>query len=190
MVIGSIGFYKERFQLASPGIYGYGVPEDIAYGYRTAFLTGYSWGEPVFRRGVQCRIFYAIGYFGIGAGLGSYLNQSGGQFYRTTLSARITYFYQPDGKRTISVRQFLTLNATKGLEPPGRDSVKHWSSTRGRFTGGMKEEVYGTNRMVLNTETVVFTPWHIAQFKMAMFGFADFMIGDNGNIFKNNFMRR
>ncbi len=44
MVIGSIGFYKERFQLASL-IYGYGVPEDIAYGYRTAFLTGYSWGE-------------------------------------------------------------------------------------------------------------------------------------------------
>ncbi len=54
---------------------------------------------------------------------------------------------------------------------------------------GMKEEVYGTNRMVLNTETVVFTPWHIAQFKMAMFGFADFgLIGDNGNIFKNNFL--
>ena len=138
MVIGSIGFYKERFQLASL-IYGYGVPEDIAYG------------------------------------------------YRTTLSARITYFTNLMGSGRYPVRQFLTLNATRGWNRLDgfRETLEFNSVADLR---GMKEEVYGTNRMVLNTETVVFTPWHIAQFKMAMFGFADFgLIGDNGNIFKNNF---
>ncbi len=107
MVIGSIGFYKERFQLASL-IYGYGVPEDIAYGYRTAFLTGYSWGEFgnrwYFGGEFSAGYFTRIGYFGIGAGLGSYLNQSGGQFYRTTLSARITYFTNLMGSGRYPVR--------------------------------------------------------------------------------------
>ena len=190
MVIGSIGFYKERFQLASL-IYGYGVPEDIAYGYRTAFLTGYSWGEFgnrwYFGGEFSAGYFTRIGYFGIGAGLGSYLNQSGGQFYQTTLSARITYFTNLMGTGRYPIRQFLTLNATRGWNRLDgfRETLEFNSMADLR---GMKEDVYGTNRMVLNTETVVFTPWHIAQFKMAMFGFADFgLIGDNGNIFKNNF---
>ena len=48
--------------------------------------------------------------------------------------------------------------------------------------------MYGTNRAVLRSETVVFTPWDIYRFKMAMYGFADVgTIGYRGNLFRNRF---
>ena len=46
----------------------------------------------------------------------------------------------------------------------------------------------GTNRMILNTETVLFSPYHPLGFRIAFFGFADFgLIGYSPNIFKNEF---
>ena len=52
----------------------------------------------------------------------------------------------------------------------------------------LQEHIYGINRLVLNTETVIFTPWQVAQFKIAGFFFADFgLLGNFGNIFKNDF---
>lgn len=42
--------------------------------------------------------------------------------------------------------------------------------------------------MVLNTETVFFTPYQPLGFRIALFGFADFgLLGRDANIFKNNF---
>ena len=42
--------------------------------------------------------------------------------------------------------------------------------------------------MILNTETVVFTPYQPLGFRIAVFGFADFgLIGYSPNIFKNDF---
>ena len=119
--------------------------------------------------------------------LGSYLNQPGGQFYRTTLSARITYFTNLMGSGRYPVRQFLTLNATRGWNRLDgfRETLEFNSVADLR---GMKEEVYGTNRMVLNTETVFFTPYQPLGFRIALFGFADFgLIGYSPNIFKNDF---
>ena len=52
----------------------------------------------------------------------------------------------------------------------------------------LKEDLVGTNRMVLNTETVFFTPYQPLGFRIALFGFADFgLLGRDANIFKNNF---
>lgn len=54
----------------------------------------------------------------------------------------------------------------------------------------LKEYVTGTNRMILNTETVVFT-YQPLGFRIAVFGFADFgLIGYSPNIFKNDFSPR
>ena len=53
---------------------------------------------------------------------------------------------------------------------------------------GLGEEIYGNNRLVVNSETVVFTPWHLYQFRFALYGFADLgILGYNGNLFKNGF---
>lgn len=190
MLIGSIGFFKERFRLTNR-IYGYGVPEDVAYGYHTAFLAGYSWGEFGNRWYLggefSAGYFTPIGYLGTEAGLGSYLNSSNGKFYRTTLQAKVTYFTPLLGQGRYPVRQFIVLNATRGWNRLDgfQETLKFNSHADMR---ALEEDVYGTNRMVLNTETVVFTPWQVAQFKIAGFFFADFgLLGNSGNIFKNDF---
>lgn len=190
MLIGSIGFFKERFRLTNR-IYGYGVPEDVAYGYHTAFLAGYSWGEFGNRWYLggefSAGYFTPIGYLGTEAGLGSYLNSSNGKFYRTTLQAKLTYFTPLLGQGRYPVRQFIVLNATRGWNRLDgfQETLKFNSYADMR---ALEEDVYGINRMVLNTETVVFTPWQVAQFKIAGFFFADFgLLGNSGNIFKNNF---
>ena len=42
--------------------------------------------------------------------------------------------------------------------------------------------------MILNTETVLFTPYQPLGFRIALFGFADFgLLGYSPNIFKNEF---
>lgn len=190
MLIGSIGFFKERFRLTNR-IYGYGVPEDVAYGYHTAFLAGYSWGEFGNRWYLggefSAGYFTPIGYLGTEAGLGSYLNSSNGKFYRTTLQAKVTYFTPLLGQGRYPVRQFIVLNATRGWNRLDgfQETLKFNSYADMR---ALEEDVYGINRMVLNTETVVFTPWQVAQFKIAGFFFADFgLLGNSGNIFKNDF---
>lgn len=190
MLIGSIGFFKERFRLTNR-IYGYGVPEDVAYGYHTAFLAGYSWGEFGNRWYLggefSAGYFTPIGYLGTEAGLGSYLNSPNGKFYRTTLQAKVTYFTPLLGQGRYPVRQFIVLNATRGWNRLNgfQETLKFNSYADMRV---LEEDVYGINRMVLNTETVVFTPWQVAQFKIAGFFFADFgLLGNSGNIFKNDF---
>ena len=60
--------------------------------------------------------------------------------------------------------------------------------TRRNGLQALKEHVIGTNRTVLNTETVFFTPWQPLGFRIAFFGFADFgLIGRSPNTFRNDF---
>ena len=85
------------------------------------------------------------------------------------------------------IRQFLSLNYTQGWNRlEGSDEVLRFTAQDGLSL--LKEDLVGTNRMVLNTETVFFTPYQPLGFRIALFGFADFgLLGRDANIFKNNF---
>ncbi|MDE5636457.1 MAG: hypothetical protein K2I43_00305, partial [Alistipes sp.] len=85
------------------------------------------------------------------------------------------------------IRQFLSLNYTLGW------NRSHGNSESIRFTSTdglrlLSEHPYGTNRAVLNTETVVFTPYQPLGFRIAVVAFADFgLLGFSPNIFDNSF---
>lgn len=185
----SVGLYREQFRTSSL-IYGYGVDEDIAYGYQFALYGGRTWGE--FRnRWYTGGMFHAghftsIGYLRWGVGLGSYINPDG-RFYRTTLISDLNWFSNLLGEGRYRVRQFVDLNFTRG-----------WNRLKGYYEyigfddkaeiRGLREVVYGTNRMVLNSETVCFTPWNFKGFRFALYGFADMgLLGYDGNLFNNGF---
>ena len=52
------------------------------------------------------------------------------------------------------------------------------------------KRMYGINRMVLNTETVVFTPWQVAQFKIAgFFSLISVCLEIQGIFLKNDFLQ-
>ena len=89
--------------------------------------------------------------------------------------------------RRSRIRQFLSLNYTQGWNRlAGSDESIRFTSENG--LQALKEYAIGTNRMILNTETVLFSPYHPLGFRIAFFGFADFgLIGYSPNIFKNEF---
>ena len=89
--------------------------------------------------------------------------------------------------RRSRIRQFLAFNYTQGWNRgEGSDEMIRFTHDNG--LQALKEYVTGTNRMILNTETVVFTPYQPLGFRIAVFGFADFgLIGYSPNIFKNDF---
>lgn len=190
MLLGSIGFYRENFQLRNL-IYGYGAGEYIPYGYRVGFTAGYSWeefGNRWYLGGeFNAGYFTDIGHIAWRFGMGSYLNEDDNKFYRTTLAAGVNYFSNLMGRGRYKVRQFVDLYAVRGWNR--LDGYHEYVKLNRRSElRGLREDVFGVNKLTLNSETVVFTPWVLYQFKIALVGYMDMgMIGDNGNFFKNQF---
>ncbi|WP_297449700.1 hypothetical protein [uncultured Alistipes sp.] len=189
-VLFGLGLYREKFRTSNL-IYGYGVNEDIAYGYRFSLTGGYSRGEFGDRwymgGDFSAGYFTGFGYLRWSVALGSYLNRGDRRFYRTVLESNVNYFSNLLGNGRYKVRQFIDLNVTRGWNRLDgfRESIGFFEHAELR---GLDESVYGTNRAVLRSETVVFTPWDIYRFKMAMYGFADVgTIGYRGNLFRNRF---
>lgn len=190
LVLFNTGFYKEQFRTSSL-IYGYGVNEDIPYGYQFSLTGGPSWGEFGNRWYLGGKFsagnFTSFGYLRWSFALGSYLNNRDGRFYRTALVSNLNWFSNLMGKGRYRVRQFIDVNLTRGWNRMDgyRESFGFEDNAELR---GLGEEIYGNNRLVVNSETVVFTPWHLYQFRFALYGFADLgILGYNGNLFKNGF---
>lgn len=190
MIIGSTGIYRERFQTARR-INGYGLNEYIAYGYRVGIIGGYSWGEFGDRiyLGAEAKWgeFTSFGYLGAEARIGSYYNTYNGQFHRSSMSLSTNYFTRLYPVGRFFIRQFMNVNFMKGWNRLSgyQESISFTEDTQLR---GLKYKIYGVNRLVINTETVLFTPWAVANFKIAMFGYADFgLIGNKTEMFENDF---
>lgn len=189
-VLLSVGLYRERFRTSNL-IYGYGVNEDIAYGFRFTLTGGHTWGEFGNRWYVggdfSAGYFTSFGYMRWSIELGSYINTRDGKFYRTALVSNINYFSNLLGTGRYKVRQFLNFNYTRGWNRLDgyRESIGFVDEARLR---GLRENVYGCHRLVGTSETVVFTPWKIHEFRFAMYGFADLgLIGNDMNLFGNRF---
>lgn len=189
-VLLSVGLYRERFRTSNL-IYGYGVNEDIAYGFRFTLTGGHTWGEFGNRWYVggdfSAGYFTSFGYMRWSIELGSYINTRDGKFYRTALVSNINYFSNLLGTGRYKVRQFLNFNYTRGWNRLDgfRESIGFVDEARLR---GLREDVYGCHRLVGTSETVVFTPWKIHEFRFAMYGFADLgLIGNDMNLFGNRF---
>ena len=110
-----------------------------------------------------------------------------GSWHHSAVDVDLQWFSNLYIYRRNRVRQFLSLNYTQGWN---RDagSYEIVRFTRENGLEALKEHITGTNRMVLNTETVLFTPYQPLGFRIAFFGFLDMgLIGYSPNIFKNDF---
>ena len=189
-VLLSIGFYRERF-LTTSMIYGFGIKEYLATGYKAELIGGYSWSEfdNAYYLGVRYNrgSFRPWGYIMGGFSLGSYINHSDGSWDRSAFDFDLVWFSNLLNFRRNRIRQFLKINYTQG-----------WNRDRGnneyiRFTkhNGLRvldEYAIGTTRFAFNTETVMFTPIQPLGFRLACFAFADFgTLGNKGNPFNNRF---
>ena len=189
LMLGSLGLYRERF-LTTSLIYGYGYNEYVATGYRAEATFGYSnadyysgfYGGLSFRAGG----FLPFGYLMGSAAVGSYYARRLG-FYRSALHARIQYFTNMLGHSRFTTRQFVTIDYLKGWNRFGGFYESVWFTGRSGPRAAGRSSL-GSNRIVLSTETVVFTPWQPLGFRIALYGFGDVgTIGFDPNIFRNEF---
>ena len=184
------GLYREKFLTANM-IYGFGTREYLATGYKAEFVSGYSWGEfdegLYFGAGLKAGGFCSLGYIMGGFSLGSSIDRASGRWSRSAVDVDLRWFSPLFIMGRSRVRQFLMLNYTQGWNrDTGNDESIRF--TRRNGLQALKEHVIGTNRTVLNTETVFFTPWQPLGFRIAFFGFADFgLIGRSPNTFRNDF---
>lgn len=182
------GLYREKFYTANM-VYGFGTREYLASGYKAELVSGYSWGE--FRNMIylgmsaQAGGFQSMGYIMGGFSLGSYIDRMTGMWRQSAVDVNLRWFSNLFVARRSHIRQFLALNYTQG-----------WNRSTGndesiRFLGSnspqaLQEYIVGTNRMVINSETVLFAPFQPLGFRIAFFGFFDVgLIGYSPNIFKN-----
>lgn len=188
-LLSGIGLYRERLFMTNM-VYGFGRKEYIATGYKAEVVTGHTWGE--FDRSTYLGIgfrtggFRRIGYLMGGFTLGSHIDRSTGAWNRSAVDVDVLWFSNLLTARRNRIRQFLALNYTQG-----------WNRKRGYeesigFTDenglqALDRYAIGTNRMVLNTETVVFTPIQPWGFRFAFFGFLDAgTLGYDANPFRNS----
>ncbi len=189
-LLGGIGLYRERF-LSINMVYGYGLREYLPTGYKAELVSGYSWGEfeDAFYLGMSYRTgnYYSIGYLMGGLTFGSYINHRNGAWSHSAIDVDLQWFSNLFMLRRNRIRQFLSLNYTQGWNrKQGNNESIIFTHPNG--PQALSENLTGTNRMVLNSETVFFTPFQPWGFRFAFFGFTDFgLLGDSPNIFKNNF---
>lgn len=184
------GLYREKFYTANM-IYGFGTREYLAAGYKAELTTGYSWGE--FSNALYLGTSYetggfrSVGYIMGGFTLGSYIDLDNGMWQRSAIDVDLRWFSNLFLFKRSRIRQFLAFNYTQGWNrSTGSDESIRFTRIDG--LQALKEYIIGTNRMILNTETVIFTPYQPLGFRIAIFGFADFgLIGYSPNIFKNDF---
>lgn len=184
------GLYRERFYAANM-VYGFGVKEYLAAGYRAELVGGYSWGEfnDEMYLGTTYKVggFIPMGYMMGSFTLGSYIDLDSGMWHHSGVEVGMQWFSNLFVFRRSHIRQFLGFNYTQGWNR-GTGSDESVRFTREKGLSALKKYITGTNRMLLNTETVVFAPYQPLGFRMAFFGFADFgLIGFSPNIFKNDF---
>ncbi|WP_417014823.1 POTRA domain-containing protein [Alistipes sp.] len=185
-----LGLYRENFYTANM-IYGFGRREYLPAGYKAEVVSGYTWGEfsdDVYL-GISTRAggFCPVGYIMGGATLGSYIDPVDGMWQRSAVDIDLKWFSNLFLVRRSRIRQFLAFNYTQGWNRwAGSDESIRFTKTNG--LQALNEYAIGTNRMILNTETVLFSPYQPLGFRIAFFGFADFgLLGYSPNIFKNEF---
>ncbi len=155
-------------------IYTFGRTEDVPFGYQFDITSGYEWSSGKSRP-----------YFSLTAAYGSYLNNSSyfsgrvqyGTFFQNgngeqgVFQLRTDYFSRLYKRRTFMFRNFVTLMSSFGINRnPGEFLT---ISNRKGIAGLAGTSLRGTDKVVLNLESAVFTPYELLGFKFAVFGGLD-----------------
>jgi hypothetical protein len=131
----------------------------------------------------QGRYYSGFGYMLGTVDFGSFVR--GGNWERGVLRAEVNYFSRLFSLRAAQVRQFIDIRFTKGIGRFEQEfiDISGRNGIRGIGSIGLR----GSKSLVLNLETVVFTPITLLGFQLAGFVYADlgFITPSDVGIFDN-----
>ncbi|MFI3330990.1 MAG: hypothetical protein R3Y38_04225 [Rikenellaceae bacterium] len=182
-----LGIYRENFNVSNL-IYGFGHKEYVSRGFKAELLGGFRHSEffDDFYMGLNFSQgeFTNIGYIMAKFEIGSYVEPQNNLFRQSALSAEIRYFSNILKAGRSRIRQFVSAGYIRGWNRL-QGSNEFISLDRDDLRG-LDIYAYGQQKLLINTETVVFTPYSPLGFRLAIFGFADFgIIGNQVNMQRN-----
>lgn len=174
MLLFSTGFSHQGFRKDNL-IHTFGRTEDVPYGYLIDFTAGVEWGE------YKTRSYFAVGgsfgsYFNNGAylsgqlGFGTFLNQN--QTEQGTFSSRVQFFSALHRQQRFQYRNFVNLTYLDGIE---RYVGEYTTIADNEGITGLSDSyrLRGSKKLVLNFESVFFSPYALLGFRFAFFGGID-----------------
>ncbi len=172
-VLANVGLYREKFYSTSM-IYGYGYKEYLATGYKAELTGGFAWGE--FSDQWYAGAHYSmggvtkVGNFSGSVVAGTFIDTRDGEWTQSVTGVTLRYLSPLLGKGRSRVRQFGQISHIRGWNRlGGSNEVVAFDPETGLV--GFKGWAAGTTRTILNSETVVFTPYKPWGFNVALFGF-------------------
>jgi len=157
-------------------IYSFGATEDIPAGFKIQFTAGYEKGE------FQDRYYFGHEFSAAEVGPWGYLFSSvraGGfltsvkKTQQITTNLRTIYFSNLIKIRNIKLRQFISVDYTRGLSRFNGEGEKIFLNENNGIRGLYSRQMSGTSRLVFNLETVAFSPLYVFGFRFAYFAFCD-----------------
>ncbi|MCU0353424.1 MAG: hypothetical protein MUD08_06740, partial [Cytophagales bacterium] len=177
----SVGFSTRNY-LRDVLIYGFGRTEDVPYGSLLVFTGGTERREFGIRNYVGLRAahgqyYHRLGYLLLGFNAGSFVRQ--GAWEQGAWRLEANYFSRLFDFGSSQLRQFVNVRYTRGFGRFGGEfiDINNINGIRGITNAFLR----GEQSLVVNMETLVFTPLNIMGFQVAVFGYADLgWIGTGG----------
>lgn len=157
-------------------IYSFGSTEDIPTGFRVQVTSGMEKGEFENRYYLGNELSAAEvgpwGYLFSSARGGGFITASN-QIQQITTNIRASYFSNLFTIRNFELRQFARIDYTRGLSRYYGEGEVIFLDENNGIRGLTSREMSGTTRLVLNLETVAFSPLFVFGFRFAYFAFCD-----------------
>jgi|WetSurSiteA1Bulk_404760.scaffolds.fasta_scaffold01581_4 hypothetical protein len=162
------GFIKDNL------IYTFGRTEDVPYGYHFDLTAGVEKGQYTTRPYISAgaamgRYFNGFGYGYGQMRYGTFLDE--GRTEQGTFQIQAQYFTRLYNWNRFQYRNFINLNYLNGV----RRFEGEFTSleNRGGIEGLTSESMRGNDKLSLNLESVVFSPYRFLGFRFAFFGSVD-----------------
>lgn len=169
-------YYKANF------IYSFGSTEDIPTGFKVHFTSGIEKGEFLNRYYFGNELSSAEvgpwGYLFISNRFGGFLS-SKNEVQQCTANVRLHYFSNLFKLGNSDIRQFVKVDFTRGIGRFVGEGETIFLDENNGVRGLTSRAMFGTTRLVVNIETVAFSPLYVYGFRFAFFTFYDF--GDIGS---------
>ena len=192
LLLAGIGLYRENFGTTTY-VDGMGVGEYFATGYKAELTGGHRWGE--FGNDIYIGVEASAGaflrqsYLAGGVSMGSFIDPHTGRLRQSAVRAEAGWFsglHRAAGH--CLVRYYVSARYTAGWNRMNgyREYIGFTRTTNVRLLD--RSGLYGTNRLTLNTQAVIFTPLQPLGFRFAVVVFTDLgLLGRDSNIFRNTF---
>ncbi len=163
-------YYKEKY------LFKFGNNEDIPEGVMIAYIPGYRHIEgarDLLYSAVEARqgkFYPKIGYLSFDAGFGTFFNSSKAQ--QGILSFGITHITKKWNIRKFGIRHYALLKAKQGFNRQPDEQI--YLSTEDGLYNLTTHELSGISKLSLSLNTVVYTPYKLLGFNLAVFVYAGF----------------